>query len=200
MGSGALAMAACDVAMRQQFRCRRLLGRGGGQDRQPLRGRRRRRRKRWDLAAGDVNGETAEVVEHAALGEVPERRVGAQGNVAHVNDAVGDEGHGTVERHQGEQHECDLRGASSSTAGQRRRGAGSTIVGGVDGSAGRSGRRGPPRAAPRMRIWSSQAWGRRSSPSCVKKLAGVGEEELAGRGTGVRWRCPRLQMAREKRN
>lgn len=56
-------------------------------------------------------------MEHAALGEVPERRVGAQGgDVAHVDDAVGDEGHGAVERRQGEQHERGLRGASSSAA------------------------------------------------------------------------------------
>lgn len=57
------------------------------------------------------------MVEHASLGEVPERRVGAQGgDVAHVDDAVGDEGHGAVERRQGEQHERGLRGASSSAA------------------------------------------------------------------------------------
>lgn len=56
-------------------------------------------------------------MEHASLGEVPERRVGAQGgDVAHVDDAVGDEGHGAVERRQGEQHERGLRGASSSAA------------------------------------------------------------------------------------
>uniref|UniRef100_A0A0E0DZ82 Uncharacterized protein n=1 Tax=Oryza meridionalis TaxID=40149 RepID=A0A0E0DZ82_9ORYZ len=38
------------------------------------------------------------------------------------------------------------------------------------------------RAAPRARIRNLRLWGTRSSPSCVKKLAGVGEEELSGIG------------------
>jgi len=70
-----------------------------------------------DLAARDVNGEAGEVLEHASLGEVPPRRVGAERrDVAHVDDAVGEERHGGVERGQREQH---ARGVPEAGAGSR---------------------------------------------------------------------------------
>ena len=57
------------------------------------------------MAAGDVDGEAAEVLQRAALGELARRRVRAErGDVAHVDDAVDQEGHGAVEQGQGEQH------------------------------------------------------------------------------------------------
>jgi hypothetical protein len=71
------------------------------------------------LAARDVYGEAAEVLEHAALGEGLPRRVGLQrGDVAHVDEPVGEEGHGGVQRGQREQHARGLRSASSSYGGR----------------------------------------------------------------------------------
>lgn len=58
------------------------------------------------------------MLEHAALGEGLQRRVGRQRrDVAHVDDAVGDEGHGGIERGQSEQHAHGLPDAHSSLGG-----------------------------------------------------------------------------------
>lgn len=104
-----------------------------------------------DLAARNVNGEAAEVLEHASLGEVPPRRVGGEGrDVAHVDDAVGEERHGGVERGQREQHARRVPEANRASRGgggpPARRRAGGHRTGG--GAADR----------PRRRRWlSSQA-------------------------------------------
>ena len=62
------------------------------------------------------------MVEHASLGEVPPRRVGAERrDVAHVDDAVGEERHGGVERGQREEH---ARGVAEAGAGASSRARG----------------------------------------------------------------------------
>lgn len=56
------------------------------------------------LATGDVDGEASDVVDGPGLGEGFGGRVGAEGgNVAHVEDAVDEEGHGAVHEREGDE-------------------------------------------------------------------------------------------------